>query len=458
MSVTKMPLAGAMLAMWIIAAPGIAQTYSFRNVAGNAAALYGGSSDGTNGAGQFHGPSGVALDGLGDLYVADQYNCTIRKVTPVGTNWIVSTIAGSAGQYNPIRVQDGTNSSALFNLPTGIAVDPSGNVFVADTGNNAIRKVTPMAGTTNWVVTTLAGKGPTIPDSGFADGTTSTALFNGPAGIVVDANSNVFVADQFNSCIRKLAPVPGTTNWVVTTIAGGQGTNNAGFANGTNTAALFSGPAGLALDAGGNLYVADQYNNSIRKITRSGTNWIVTTVAGLGSAKSGSVDGTNGVEFNNPTGVAVDAASNLYVADYWNYTIRKLTPIRGGWLAATIGGQVGGIGTNNGAGTNALFYYPFDLAVDGTGSLLIADMNNNTIRIGYLPPRILTAAPPPGFNAGNFGFTMTGPIAQLVVVEASTNLPVWFPIWTNAFGEGSLTFQDAQNAAPPPRFYRARLP
>ena len=453
MKTMKRLLAGAVLAIWI-AASGHAQTYTFRNVAGNAASTYGGSTDGANGNAQFSFPAGAATDSQGNVYVADQFNCTIRKVTPAGTNWVVSTIAGSAGVFD---LQDGANSYAFFNFPAGIAVDPSGNLFVADTGNNAIRKVTPLAGTTNWVVTTIAG----MADYGFADGTNSTARFNGPAGIAVDANGNVFVADQYNNSIRKITPVAGTTNWSVTTIAG-QGPDTNGVADGTNTAAQFSSPTGVAADTNGHLFVADQANNEIRKMTSLGTNWIVTTIAGHNSVKAGSagfVDGTNtAAQFNGPAGVAVDTSDNIYVADQTNNAIRKLTPLGANWVTTTIGGQPHGAGTNNGAGTNALFNSPFGLAVDAKGGVFVADTENNTIRIGFLPPAILTAAPPLGFSQGQFGFNLTGPTGQLVLVEASSNLLAWLPIWTNAFGPGPLSFTGPQGAAPSPRFYRVHLP
>jgi len=446
--------AGGLLAMWMIAASGYAQSYAFRNVAGNATTAYGGFADGTNGGAEFSQPSGVAVDSQGNLYVADQLNCTIREITPVGTNWVVTTIAGSPGQINQNRVQDGTNSSALFNFPTGLAVDLSGNIFVADQQDNAIRKVTPVTGTTNWVVTTIAGQGPN--GSGAANGTNTTASFSGPTGIAVDANSNVFVADQYNNAIRKIRPVPGTTNWVVTTIAGNP---NPGAVDGTNTAAQFNAPSGIAMDANGNLFVADQSNNEIRKMTPSGTNWIVTTIAGHPPpGKTGSADGTNSARFNTPTGLAVDTNGNVYVADEQNDTIRKLTPLGTNWLTTTIGGHALTNGTNNGSGTNALFYFPFSLAVDGKGSVFVADMANNTIRIGFLPPAILDSAPPFGLNQGQFEFILTGPTGQSVVVEASSDLLAWVPIWTNTFGPGQILFADPQTAPPAPRFYRAQLP
>ncbi len=133
-------------------------------------------------------PTGVAVDSAGNLYVADCNNCTIRKVTPVGTNWVVTTLAGRAGKSGSA---DGTNSAARFYSPTGVAVDSAGNVYVADFYNNTIRKVTPVG--TNWVVTTLAGQ---AGASGSADGTGSAARFYHPFGVAVDSAGNVYVADS----------------------------------------------------------------------------------------------------------------------------------------------------------------------------------------------------------------------------------------------------------------------
>jgi streptogramin lyase len=448
----KNQLAGGVLAMSIIAISGHAQPCTFRNVAGNSTIPYGGSSDGANAGAQFHGPAGLALDSQGNLYVADQYNCTIRKITPLGSNWVVTTIAGSSGQSG---LQDGANSHALFNYPTGITADLLGNLFVADQSNHAIRKLTLMTGTTNWVVTTIAGQGPN--HNGFADGTNLAAAFCQPAGVAVDAYGNVFVADQYNNAIRKITPLKGTTNWVVTTIAG-QGPNYLGTADGTNKAAQFNAPSGIAVDAGGHLFVADQFNNEIRKVTPSGTNWIVTTIAGNGPNSPGSADGINTARFYTPTALAVDTSGNLYVADEQNDTIRKLTPLGANWVTGTIGGQPQKSGTNNGCGTNALFHFPFSLAVDGKGSVFVADTANNTIRIGFQPPAILSSSRPFGLNQGQFEFILNGPTAQLVVVEASSDLQTWLPIWSSTFGPGWLFFADPDPAPTPPRFYRALLP
>ena len=298
------------------------------------------------------------------------------------------------------------------------------------------------------MVTTIAGQGPSA--SGAADGTNRAAQFSNPTGVALDTNGNIYVADQYNNDIRKITPVAGTTNWVVVTIAG-QGPNTNGFADGTNKAAQFYYPAGVAVAPNGNLFVADEANNEIRKMAPSGTNWIVSTVAGTNSGNLGSV-------FNQPSGVVVDTNGNVYVADQYNDTIRKLTPVVNSWFLTTIGGQTTNTGASNGAGTNALFNAPFGLTVDAKGSVFVADTGNNCIRIGYLPPSILTTAPPFGVSQGQFGFNLTGPTGQLFLVEASSDLMNWHPVWTNAFGYGPLLFTNGFSASPPGLFYRAHLP
>jgi prepilin-type N-terminal cleavage/methylation domain-containing protein len=252
--------------------------------------------DGTGTSAQFNNPNGITVDSSGIIYIADFSNHRIRKITAGGT---VSTLAGSGGT----GFADGTGTSAVFNYPHGVAVDTSGNVYVADQSNQRIRKIT-----AGGVVTTLAGSG----GQGFADGTGTSAAFNYPAGITVDASGNVYVADTNNYRIRKI-----TSSGVVTTLAG---SGVSGFADGTGIAAQFFNPTGVAVDSSGNVYVADAQNNRIRKITSSG---VVTTLAGSGAA--GFADGTGtAAQFNSPGGVAVDALGTVYVADLSNQRIRKI--------------------------------------------------------------------------------------------------------------------------------------
>jgi sugar lactone lactonase YvrE len=201
-----------------------------------------GSDNGTNGAARFKYPTGVAVDSATNLYVADYLNALIRKITPVGTNWVVTTLAGFGGE---------------FQYPDGVALDSAGNVYVTDEGIQTVQKITPAG-----VVTTLAGS---VGLCGSADGTNSAARFCRPHGVAVDNATNIYVADYYTNTIRKLRPVG--TNWVVTTLAGSPGM--CGSADGLGSAALFCGPNGIAVDGANHLYVADGLNNRISKGTPS---------------------------------------------------------------------------------------------------------------------------------------------------------------------------------------------
>ena len=263
---------------------------------------------------------------------------------------IATTFAGSgAASY-----ADGTGTAAQFNGPQGVAVDSSGTLYVADAGNNRIRKIT-SAG----VVTTLAGSGV----AGSADGTGIAAQFNNPAGVAVDSSGIVYVADQLNHRIRKITPAG-----VVTTFAGGVG----GFADGTGTAAQFNAPSGVAVDPSGIVYVADYTNHRIRKITSAG---VVTTLAGSGVA--GSADGTGtAAQFNRPAGVAVDSSGAVYVAEYTSNRIRAITTA--GVVTMLAGSGVAGFA--DGTGTAAQFNGPLGVAVDSSGAVYVGDYGNNRIR------------------------------------------------------------------------------
>jgi sugar lactone lactonase YvrE len=264
----------------------------------------GGSADGTGSAARFDGPDGIAVDGSGNLYVADAFNNTIRKVT---TSGIVTTLAGAPNPNGGYA--DSTGAAAKFNGPDGVALDPAGNLFVVDSGNCVIREVAP-GGT----VTTIAG----VPGvAGGADGTGPAARFNNPGGIAADDSGNLFVADTVNDTIRKIAP-----GGVVTTLAGTTGM--IGSTDGTGATARFLLPVWLGVDESGTLYVADEGNDTIRKITPNG---VVTTLAGTPRIV-GSSDGTGAeAQFDGPGGIAVDRSGALYVADSGNDTIRLGTTI-----------------------------------------------------------------------------------------------------------------------------------
>ncbi len=243
----------------------------------------------------FFSANGVAVDGSGNVYVADTSNHRIRKVSPTGT---VTTLAGSGAS----GFANGTSTKAKFQYPYGVAVG-GGYVYVADTNNNRIRKVTSLGD-----VTTLAGYG----TPSFADGKSTTAKFQYPHGVAVDGSGNVYVADTTNARIRRANPAGD-----VTTLAGSGGV---GFADGTSDVAMFSYPTGVAVDTSGNLYVADSGNYRIRKVSLAG---IVTTLAGSGT--KGFADGkATSAQFGNLGGLAVDVSGSVYVADAGNNRIRKV--------------------------------------------------------------------------------------------------------------------------------------
>ena len=362
-------------ALFCLCAPALgpwaaAETYPFTTLAGAAGA--GGSTDATGSAARFNHPEGVAVDGSGNVYVADTGNHMIRKISAAG---VVSTAAGSPGSTGST---DGTRSAARFNTPDGVAADGSGNVYVADTRNHTIRKIS-AAG----VVTTLAG---TAGSTGSTDGTGSAARFKHPRGVAVDDSGNVYVADRDNSTIRKISAAG-----VVTTLAGTAGSG--GSTDGTGSAARFNQPRGVAVDSTGNIYVADTSNQTIRKISAAG---VVTTLAGT-AGTSGSADGTgSAARFKNPRGVAVDASGNVYVADSNNETIRKISAAG---AVTTLAGTAGRTGSTDGTGSAARFSNPYGVAVDGSGNVYVADTSNSTIR--KIPAGALTQRVAPKGEAGH---------------------------------------------------------
>jgi kumamolisin len=350
-----------------------------------------GSTDGTGNAVRFKAPGDVATDYTGNIYVVDTDNHTIRKITPNGT---VTTLAGLAGVSGST---DGLGSAARFNNPSGIVVDIYENIFVADTDNHTIRAIT-QAGN----VTTVAGL---AGSSGSADGAGSSARFNHPSGIAVDAEDNLYVADTGNNTIRMI------TSGTVTTLAGTAGT--IGSTDGAE--GLFSSPEGIAVTFGGGVYVADTNNHTIRSISTIPA-VTTTTLAGL-AQNSGSSDGPGTMaRFQYPAGIAVDEAGNVYVADTDNHTVRLISSTG---VVGTIAGLAGSSGSTDGLGTAARLFYPTGIAVDESGNVYVADTSNDTIRKGQLPtvPLILTE-----------------PQAQIVTAGAT------------------VTFSVTANGAPPPTY------
>jgi sugar lactone lactonase YvrE len=310
-----------------------------------------GAGDGPGTSATFNSPYGLAVDATGNVYVADTGNEKIRKITPAG---VVSTFAGSGGT----GAADGAAATATFNTPFGVAVSSSGIVYVADNANNKIRAIT-QAG----VVSTFAGTGAV----GSTDGPAATATFNGPRGIITDASGNVYVSDIGNSNGYKIRMI--SAAGVVSTIAG---TGAQGAMNGPAAGATFYGPSSVTLDRNGNLYIADTENNLIREISGG----IVSTFAGTG-ATTPVVNGPGAsATFFHPDGTAIDNTGDILVADASNNLIRLITS--SGYVSTVAGN--GAAAETNGTGTGAAFNGPIGVAIDGSGNIYVADLQGNTIR------------------------------------------------------------------------------
>jgi|GEM_PF-873542 len=303
-----------------------------------------GFADGPGSEAQFANPQGMAIDTAGNLYVADNWNNRIRKITPLGE---VSTLAGNGegGLVNDI------GSNAEFNSPEGIAIDPAGNLYVGDSLNHRIRKITPTS-----LVSTFAGSGDTdYEGGGFFNGLKSDALFRYPTGIAIDSAGNFYVADTWNHSIRKIS-----AKGIVSTLAGN---GQKGFADGTGSEAQFSYPQGMAIDAKtGNLYVADWRNHCVRKISPQGEVSTLVDDAGIVA------------QFAYPSGIAIDAKGNLYVAG--NNRIRKVTP--SGKVSLIVGSDEEGFA--DGPAETARFHWPDSVAINAEGTLYVAERGNNRIR------------------------------------------------------------------------------
>ena len=331
-------------------------------LAGSATATF---ADGSGAAASFNYPQGIATDSAGNVYVADTNNHRIRFITPAGA---ASTMAGNGtGTFADDPTGTSAATAASFLYPQGIATDTAGNVYVGDSSNHRIRFITPAG-----AVTTLAGSG----TPGFADNATGAAAnFNNPIGVATDSTGNVYVADTSNQIIRKV-----TSAGAVSTLAGtGSATTpTIGSANGTGASASFYTPSGISVDVNNNIFVADTNNRAIRKIIT--TTGAVSTFAG--ATGIGSLDGNgSSAGFNLPSGAVSDSVGNLYVVDTNNHIIRKITP---SGAVSTYAGRPGISGYSEGSGSNALFNSPGGLAIDNVGNLYVADTGNHRIR--YIIP------------------------------------------------------------------------
>lgn len=315
-----------------------------------------GAADGPGKGARFADPFGVARDRAGNLYLADGgANNSIRKIAPDGRS---TTLAGSVEGY-----AEGSGTAAAFNTPSGVALDAEGNLYVADTGNNAIRKVTPQG-----LVSTLAGDGM----AGYRDGKGAGAQFNGPLAVAVAADGAVYVADTYNDRIRRIAP-----DGSVTTVAG---TGVPGLADGPAAAARFDTPAGLAFTASGELLIADMANNAIRKLGKDGQ---VTTVAAA-------PEGERNAPLRSPLALAATPDGYIYVASARHGRVAQITPA--GAVAALVDvdhpPQPG-----YGADGSVRLYAPRGMALAPDGSLFVTDAA--TFRLHHIaPPKAGQPAPP----------------------------------------------------------------
>ncbi|MWW23545.1 hypothetical protein GRQ30_02145 [Algibacter wandonensis] len=294
----------------------------------------------------FNRPTGMATDAAGNIYVTEYGNHTVRKITPAGQ---VSTLVGGFNGF-----ADGTGTDAKLFRPTDIIMGVDGFLYVADSWNNRIRKVS-LAG----VVTTFAGG-----SSGFVDGMGNAAKFNKPSGLTTDADGNIYVADLENQSIRKI-----TTAGVVSTLAGG----TEGYNNGTGSSAQFKDPRAIVLSNNNELMVTDQFGRTVRKVTLAG---VVTVFAGNGVSGSSDGVGTSS-SFGVPNGITIDNDGNLLVSDRSEHNIRKITPNA---EVTTIAGTRSS-GSNDGVASQATFYNPAGMLVTADGTIYIADYDNHRIRV-----------------------------------------------------------------------------
>ena len=334
-------------------------------LAGTSSALFSGDGGAATSA-TLNTPYGVALDSSFNVYIADTVNHRIRKIT-VSTG-IITTIAGSSS--SGYSGDDGQATSAKLNVPNGLAVDTSGNVYISDSLNHAIRKVTVSTG----VITTLAGTG-TSSYSGDTGAATSATLSN-PSGIALDKSDNIYIADTYNNVVRKVSV------GVITTVAG---RNNVGD-GGISIEAVVRKPCGLHIDSSDNMYVADTQSCRIRQISLA--TGIISTIAGTGicGSSSDSIAATSAM-LNWPQDIATDSNSNLYIGEYYNYKIRKVSD---GIITTVAGTGTSGFSGDNGLATSAKISTVFSVVVDSSNNVYFTDTINCRIRRIDVSTNIIT--------------------------------------------------------------------
>lgn len=364
-------IAGACLAALATAAH--AQTIS--TIAGTGASGFGGDG-GPATAAPLDYPGGVAKDSAGNIYIADTDNRRIRKIAP---NGIISTVAGNGVSPAGTRGDGGLATDAQLNDPTGVAVDSSGNIFIADPADHRIRKVS-----TDGTISTVAGTG--TPGFGGDGGPATAAQLWAPRDVAVDSAGHLFIADFSNHRVRRI-----DTDGSISTVAGDgtAGFNSDGI---PAMAARLNYPNGVALDTAGSLFIADKENHRVRKVAMDGST--ISTVVGSGTAGFGGDGGSaSAALLNSPTGVALDNAGNLFVVDHLNERIRKIN-LSTGTITTVAGAGTCGFSGDGGPATEAEFCGSNGMAVDSRGNLYITDPANNRIRMVAAPVPYASAVQP----------------------------------------------------------------
>jgi trimeric autotransporter adhesin len=325
----------------------------------------------------FSSPDDVTADASGNIYIADSSNNRIRMVTK--SNGIINTVAGTGS--SGYSGDGGQATSAALNYPRGITADTSGNIYIADTYNNRIRMVTKSTG----IISTVAGSG-SYGYSGDGGQATSSTLYN-PRTVATDESGNIYIADSANYRIRMVTKSTG----IISTVAG---TGYSGYSGdgGQATSAALNYPYGVAVDASGNIYIADTYNHRIRMVTKS--TGIISTVAGTGySGYSGDGGQATSAALYYSCGVAVDASGNIYIADTDSYRIRMVTKSTG--IISTVAGTGSySYSGDGGQATSATLYNPRGVTIDASGTIYVADAGNNRIRMFSLSASTRTASSP----------------------------------------------------------------
>ncbi len=339
------------------------------SLAGNGIAGFNGDG-GAATAASLNEPQGVEIDAMGNLYIADFRNSNIRRVSPSG---VITTIAGIS--FAGFSGDNGPAIRAQLSYPSDVEVDAAGNVYIADTNNHRIRRIS-AAG----IITTVAGSG----NPGFSGdgGSALTAEIYFPTGIALDGAGNLYIADTYNNRIRMVAP-----SGVITTVAG-SGVYGFSGDGGLATLANLNDPTGVDVDAAGNLYIADRFNNRIRKVVPSG---VISTVAGKGVAEySGDGGSALAAGLQNPSDITVDSAGNLYIADQSNNRIRRVSST--GIITTVAGNGIAGFSGDGSSALAASFNAPLAVTVDGAGNLFVADSGNHRIRkVALAPPPVPSA-------------------------------------------------------------------